>query len=314
MTQPLIGLALGSGIARGWAHIGVIRALKRAGIEPDIIAGTSIGAAVGASHLCGRLDELEEWALSLNRMRMLRYFDVRVGGGGLIAGRRLAGVVGEILGDTKFEDLNKPLSCVTTELETGHEVWVRKGSLARGVAASYALPGIFSPVRVEGRWLVDGALVNPVPVSVCRALGARIVIAVNLNADIFGRGPNLSDEGDDSELSEEDAGISDLLDNASLELSAANPTKLVMQQLFGQQKNVPSMFNVMLGALTIIQDRLNRSRMAGDPPDVSVAPRLGHIGMLEFHRARESVEAGEVAVERAMPYIRNALSILGPRG
>jgi NTE family protein len=305
MARPRIGLALGSGVARGWAHIGVLRALERAGMKPDIICGTSIGALVGGVYLADHLATLEEWALSLNRMRLARYLDVQFGGGGLIAGRRLTALLRENLGDRTIESLPRPLVCVACELATGHEVWVQRGPLVEAIRASYALPGVFSPVGIESRWLVDGALVNPVPVSVCRALGARLVIAVNLNADVFGKSRvegHRAGASSELELVEEPAG--------GLEALSARPASVMMRQLFGHEKNAPSMFSVMVGSLNIIQDRLSRSRLAGDPPDVIVAPRLGHIGLLEFHRAAEAIEEGEAAVARSLPFLREALSVL----
>jgi NTE family protein len=300
MTKPKIGLALGSGVARGWAHIGVLQALEQNGIVPDIIAGTSIGALVGGVYLANHLTTLAEWALSLNRMRLVRYLDVQFGGGGLIAGRRLAALLKENLGDSRIESLPKPFVAVTTELATGHEFWAQKGTLVEAIQASYALPGVFSPVQFDDRWLVDGALVNPVPVSVCRALGARLVIAVNLNADIFGKA-NVGAGGK--------AG-SGLAEERGLEALASRPGNIVMRQLFGHDKSGPSMFSVMVGSLNIIQDRLSRSRLAGDPPDVVVAPRLGHIGLLEFHRAEEAIAEGILSVERSMPFLRDAIQVL----
>ena len=303
MIRPKIGLALGSGIARGWAHIGVLRALMRAGITPDIVCGTSIGALVGGVYLSGHLDTLEEWALGLNRLRMARYLDVQLGGGGLIGGRRLTALLRENLGDTLIESLPLPFAAVATELTTGHEVWLQQGHVVDAIRASYALPGVFSPVRVDARMLVDGALVNPVPVSVCRALGARLVIAVNLNADTYGKGRAMAgeDNGDEAEL----------LDHGAADVTPpAHGAGLMVRQLFGRDKNAPSMFGVMVGALNIIQDRLSRSRLAGDPADVIVAPRLGNLGLLEFHRAEEAITEGEAAFDRALPELREALRLL----
>jgi NTE family protein len=303
MARPKIGLALGSGVARGWAHIGVIQALEQHGIVPDIFAGTSIGALVGGVYLAKHMDTLAEWALSLNRMRLVRYLDVQFGGGGLIAGRRLTALLEENLGDMKIEALPKPFVAVTTELATGHEFWARDGHLVNAIRASYALPGVFSPVQIDDRWLVDGALVNPVPVSVCRALGARLVIAVNLNADVFGKS-NATGSAKNAKFRAQAP------DERGLEELAAKPGNIVMRQLFGHDKSGPNMFSVMVGSLNIIQDRLSRSRLAGDPPDVVVAPRLGHIGLLEFHRAEEAIAEGILSVERSMPFIRDALAVL----
>lgn len=303
MASVRIGLALGSGIARGWAHIGVLRALMRAGITPDIVCGTSIGALVGGVYLGGHLDRLEEWALSLNRLRMARYLDVQLGGGGLIGGRRLTALLREALGDMSVESLPFPFAAVATELATGQEVWLQRGHLVDAIRASYALPGIFTPVQIDGRWLVDGALVNPVPVSVCRALGARLVIAVNLNADTFGKGrvAAAGEEGDDFDL---------FVQNGEEMPTSPHGAAALMRQFLGQSRSAPSMFGVMVGALNIMQDRLSRSRLAGDPADVTVSPRLGPIGLLEFHRAEEAMAEGASAMDRALPELRDAVRLL----
>ncbi len=303
-NRTKIGLALGSGIARGWAHIGVVRALEEAGIVPDIICGTSIGALVGGVHLAGKLDVLEEWARNLTRVKILRYFDFQLNSGGLIAGRRLQKLLEENLSGVQVENLERSFASVTTELATGHEIWIQEGCVVDAITASYALPGVFPPVKVDGRWLVDGALVNPVPVSVCRALGARIVIAVNLNADVFGKG-NVSGEIADDRTADE---LLAQLDNNKRK--TFSPTKIVMRQIFGHSRNIPSIFSTMVGSLNIVQDRLSRSRLAGDPPDVSIAPRLGHVGLLEFNKAEEAIDEGYQSVERSMPALRDALSVL----
>lgn len=303
--QPRIGIALGSGIARGWAHIGVLKALEEVGIVPDIVCGTSIGAVIGGNYLIGRLDAFEAWARRLTGVGMLRYLDIRLGGGGVFGGRRLKALMQETLGDWRIEDLRAPFVAVATDLATGHEVWVKEGPLVDAVMASYALPGAFAPVKVDGRWLIDGALVNPVPVSVCRALGARLVIAVNLNADVFGK--TQVTEGDNELVAR--IGVSSD-DEADEHAAHARPVNMVMRQLFGHSVNAPSMLSNMVAALNIVQDRLCRSRLAGDPPDVTVAPRLGHIGLLEFHRAAECIDEGRAALERTMPRLSHALAVL----
>src|SRR5262249_40973261 len=195
--RPSIGLVLGGGAARGFAHIGVIRTLAAKGLRPDVICGTSIGAVVGGAIATDRLDVLEAWARSLSKRRVLSYLDVSLGGSGLITGARLAARLDEALGDIAIEDLPVRFAAIATEIGTGHEIWLTRGRLANALRASYTLPGIFAPTRVGGRWLVDGALVNPVPVAAARALGARLVIAVNLNAELFGRGTTISSHGSD---------------------------------------------------------------------------------------------------------------------
>jgi NTE family protein len=295
-SNQRIGVALGSGVARGWAHIGVIRALERAGFKPDIVCGTSIGALIGGVYLGGRLDGLEDWARRLNKLRLSRLFDFQLGRGGLIAGRRIMQIFHPELSDLLIEDLPRRFACVSTELGTGHEVWLQMGNLLKAVRASYALPGVFPPVRIDGRWLLDGALVNPVPVSVCRAFGARLVIAVNLNTDSFGR---VALE------SEEEIGLAD--EPTLANRFASLPGSALVRQLFSRHDDEPSLFSVMASSLNIVQDRLTRSRLAGDPPDVMIAPKLGHIGLMEFDRASESIAAGEAAVEQALPALKEAM-------
>ncbi len=302
-----IGLALGSGVARGWAHIGVLRALERSGIKPQIVCGTSIGALVGSTYLAGYLDDLENWARRVNKLRLSRMFDFQFGRGGLIAGRRIIESFPQEVRDRQIEDLPARFACVTTELGTGHEVWLQRGNLLDAVRASYALPGVFSPVRIDGRWLLDGALVNPVPVSVCRALGARLVIAVNLNADAFGGG---------MVETEDEIGLDDGAAAAAVIAGQSNGLRgaAIVRQLFTRRTtDEPSLFGVMASSLNIVQDRLTRSRLAGDPPDVTVAPKLGNIGLMEFDRAEESIAAGEQALEAILPALKDAMRRLNGR-
>lgn len=306
-TRPRIGLALGSGVARGWAHLGVLRALARHGIEPDVIAGTSIGAVVGGVHLAGKSDALETWARSLTKVRMISYMDFRVRNGGMIGGRHLVEALRESVGDLRIEDLGIPFVAVATDLVTGHEVWLREGGLIDAMRTSFSLPGVFEPMLHENRWLVDGALVNPVPVSVCRALGAQMVIAVNLNADILGK--------------ERRAGAAvptvagfDLLNELKASNEGTKPSRIgsLANRLFRREPSHPSMFGVMISSLGIVQDRISRSRLAGEPPDVHITPHLGIFGLFEFDRAEEIIAEGEAAVERVLPDLHDAISIFGP--
>lgn len=300
--HPKIGLALGGGVARGFAHIGALRALTKHGIVPDIIIGTSIGAVVGAAYLAGKLDVMEEWARSLNRFRAISYLDFRVRSAGLINGDRLVSALHEHLGDITIEELDRPFIAVATDLATGHEVWLRKGPLVDALRASFSLPGIFAPVMQDHRWLIDGALVNPVPVSACVAMGAQMTIAVNLNADIIGmaRRPGAKIQTV--------AGF-DLLDEEHEVAEEARRTPF-LQRIFKREPDHPSLFGVMFSSLNILQDRIARSRLAGDPPDVAIDPRIGHIGMAEFDRAAELIEEGAAAVERKLPQIHDALTVL----
>src|SRR3954465_14692424 len=202
IRRPVIGLALGGGAARGFAHIGILRTLAANGIVPDVVVGTSIGAVVGGLHAAGRLDTLEEWGRSLQGMRnILGYLDIRLNGSGLLGGEKLAARLEEAVGQTLIEDLPVKFASVATEVRTGHEIWLTHGRVVDAMRASYALPGIFSPVLIGDRWLVDGALVNPVPVSAARALGAEIVIAANLSSDIFTYSTTVYSHGPSADVS-----------------------------------------------------------------------------------------------------------------
>ena len=298
--RPRIGLALGSGGARGWAHIGVLRALDAAGVMPDVVAGTSIGALIAGVHLAGHLSTLEAWARRLTRPRLLAYLDPRMSGGGLIGGRRMLAFMARYFGDLKVEDLPVPFIAVATDLQTGHEVWLQEGRLAETLRTAISLPGVFTPVRREREWLVDGALVNPVPVSVCRAFGADLVIAVNLNADQLGRIRIAG--GRRSRV----AALEPDLVEQSRALKGRSGT--MWRQLARRERTTPSLFSVMVAALNITQDRITRARLAGDPPDVTIRPDLGHIGLLEFDRAAEAIAAGERAAEHAVSELQALLA------
>ncbi len=301
-----IGLALSSGMARGWAHIGVIRALRRLGFEFDVIAGTSVGALAGGCYMAGKLDQLEEWALSLNKRKIVSYLDMRLRSGGLISGNRLMDELRKYIGHQKIEDFKIPYAAMTTDLVTGHEIWLQRGDLAEAMRASFSLPGIFPPLKIEGRWLADGALVCPLPVAACRALGADMVIAVNLNADIIGKSRRPG-------ASIPTAAGFDLLQILE---ETGNQHKISLmdsltRRVFRRDYDGPSIFGVMTSCLNIMQDRITRSRLAGDPPDVHIAPRLGHIGLLEFDRTEEAIREGEAAVMRKRPELADALQVLG---
>lgn len=260
MDQVKIGLALGGGAARGWSHIGVLRALEEAGIRPHVIAGTSIGAVVGGCYAAGHLDEIEAFARELTRRRVWGFLDFNLAGTGLITGTRLTERLIATVGTQKIQDLDIAFTAIATEIGTGHEIWLSQGDLANAIRASYALPGIFKPVKIKGRWLFDGALVNPVPISVCRSMGARYVIAVNLNFDISARGTLAPTFDYEPDVEAEEETVPMLP-----EPSGFNARRLLQRQLFGRGENVPGISTVMVEAFNIVQDRIARSRLAGDP-------------------------------------------------
>ena len=302
MGDYKIGLALGAGSARGWAHIGVLRALLEAGIEPDIVAGTSIGAVVGGLHVAGQLDALEHFARDLTRRKILGFLDFNFSGSGLIHGQRLRDVLEDRLKGVEIEALGRRFVAVATEISTGHETWLARGHLVDAMRASYALPGIFKPVSIEGRWLFDGALVNPIPVSVCRALGARYVIAVNVNSET-GHGTVVTDVQAlplPALPPPEDQGL--------LARNGRAVKKMLQRQFFGQVDNGPGISTVMLQAFNIVQDRIARSRLAGDPPDIMILPRLPPVGLFDFHRAEEMIECGVASVRREIDRITQEIA------
>jgi NTE family protein len=301
MHRAKIGLALGSGAARGWAHIGVLEALTEAGVKIDVLCGSSIGALVGAAFVAGKLPELKEWALGLSWRRMLTLLDIRFSGGGLVNG-------GAIMRQMRALGLHQPIenhaisfAAVAVELSTGHEVWIREGPIDEAIRASIALPGVMTPTRVEGRWLVDGGLVNPVPVSACRALGADVIIAVNLNADFFEARGSATAAMRSLRLEEE------------TRHHVANPPKPkatdVALRLLQGGYAAPGYFDVLVTALNIMQDQITRSRLAGEPPQVLLIPRLGGISPMDFNRAKEAIERGRAAVAHALPALHQAATL-----
>ncbi len=302
--KPRIGIALGGGAARGWSHIGVLHALAEAGLSPDIVVGTSIGSVVGGCYASGKLDELETFSCNLTRRRVFSLLDFNFAGSGLISGQRMSEELSDHLKHVQIENLDKKFVAVATELKTGHEIWLSKGPLVPAMHASYALPGIFRPVKIKNRWLIDGALVNPIPVSVCRALGARIVIAVNLNWDFFGKGTVVPDQ---DAFGEEDLPEEENQPPAGNGRAAQN---LLRRQFFGQGSDAPGISSVMMDAFNIIQDRIARSRLAGDPPDIMVMPILEEMGLFDFHMAEKAIASGKQATEKVLDDIERAVSSL----
>jgi len=289
---PKIGFALGAGSARGWAHIGVLRALTEAGIRPDLIAGCSVGAFVGAAFAVGRLDQVEQWALGLDRRRMLRLADFGLRGG-LIKGERINEVFREQFVECEFSDLPIPLAAVATDLHSGQEIWLREGKVADAIAASIAVPGLFRPVRYDDRYLVDGSVVNPIPVSLCRAMGADIVLAIDLGSDLVGRYAR----DNDKTLTRTGSFMSRVLPRY-------NPTS---DRQAEPEVAPPSLLESLMGSINIMQLRIARSRLAGEPPDVLLTPRLGHLGLLDYHRAEIAIAEGRDEVTRMLPAIRNVV-------
>lgn len=304
MTRPRIGLALGSGSARGWAHIGVIDSLTEAGIIPDIVCGASMGALVGAAHVAGKLGELRQWAQSATWRSIARLTDLRLSGGGLVSGRQVVAFLQGLGISDPIESYATHYAAIATDMATGREVWLQSGPIHEAVRASIALPGILSPARLDGKWLLDGGLSNPIPVSVCRALGADVIIAVNLNGELVGRRftePEPPTETRPSKISGEVVrrmlGAWPALRRKPAD--AEPPPREVVPS--------PGYFDVLATAINIMQDHITRTRLAGEPPHVMLVPRLRSIGLMEFNRAEEAIAEGRACVEQALPALHRYL-------
>jgi len=291
MRQVKIGLALGSGAAKGWAHIGVINALERAGIRIDVVAGCSVGALVGAAYATQRLPLMERWVRSFSYWQVIRLMDFSWQRGGLLRGERVFSHVRELIGENNIEQCGLPFGAVATNLSTGRELWLTEGDLHQAVRASCSMPGLLAPVSWNGYWLVDGAVVNPVPISLTRALGADIVIAVDLQHDAHLMQQDLlsvtPESADEQPLPQPDSWSGRLRQRISgLKLRRVNHT--------------PGAMEIMSTSIQVLENRLKRNRMAGDPPDVLLQPFCPQISTLDFHRAEEAIEAGRLSVEKKM--------------
>jgi NTE family protein len=303
MARAKIGLALGSGSARGWSHIGIIEALAEAGIEPDIVCGTSMGSLVGAAYVTGRMTPLRVWAEAVSWREIVGMLDIRLMRGGLMDGRQIMGFLRSLEMAGSIEDAPKPFAAVATDLMTGEETWLTAGPIVDAVRASIALPGIFSPARVDGKWLVDGGLVNPVPVSLCRALGAEVVIAVNLNSDLIGRGRGVilgrrRRSGPKARK--------DFLERLQKQMPVAlrRPAGRLAPLLIERGESSPGYFDVLANSIYIMQDQITQARLATEKPDVVLSPALRDIGLLDFNRAAEAIAEGRSCVGRSLPDIR----------
>lgn len=305
---PRIGLALGGGSARGWSQIGVIEVLEEAGIHPAVVTGCSIGAVVGGCYAAGQLRLLKDFALSLTRRSVMGLLDLRLRSG-LIAGDRLRRRLQHDLADRRIEGLPVRFASVATDLDSGEEVWLTRGNLVEALRASYALPGIFPPVRCGGRLLLDGTLVNPVPVSIARALGADLVICVNLNGDPRPHEPRQSSPAR-------------LTAEATAPPAGRRPRRWILRRPGARPAPPedgpnglapPGMARVMLDAFNITQDRISRARLAADPPDIAIVPPLAAMGLFEFHRAAEGIALGREAARAALPRIRGLVAAAAAR-
>jgi len=307
MASYKVGLALGGGAARGWSHIGVLETLLEAGIEPVAVAGTSMGALVGAAYAAGRLGALRTWATALDRRTILSLLDISLGRGGVIDGQRIYKFLEDLGIDRPIESFPVAYAAVATDLADGREIWLEKGPAAKAVRASIAMPGILSPVLLDDRWLVDGGLVNQVPVSTCRALGAEFVIAVSVSEGLLGRRRDklraTLDIGGDATRA---ARVAQFL--SQMPATLRDPAKRILPLLLKGGPQSPGYFDVLVNCLTIMQEKITRSRLAGEPPHVLIAPDVTSINLMDFDRAEEAIGAGRAAADKAVGTIDAMLS------
>ncbi|MCD6294801.1 MAG: patatin-like phospholipase family protein [Deltaproteobacteria bacterium] len=299
-----VGLALGSGSARGWAHIGVIKALTEAGIRVDYIAGTSIGAVVGAVYASGKIETLENVVRQFDWKQIVSFFDIVFPKSGLIDGNKVADFVRTHVAPGNIEDLGLPFRVISTDLETGSEVVIQEGDVIEAVRASISIPGIFTPVRKDGVILLDGGLVNPVPVSVVREMGADFVIAVDLNHDIVGKkgaGKNADFESDKPSSDSENGNnstkkgwIRNALNGRVMSIDL--PVLTQVKQWMAKDPT-PSIFEVLVSSINIMETQITATRLKAEPPDLLIQPKLGHLKFLEFNRAEEAIAEGYRAMK-----------------
>ncbi|MDQ2089034.1 patatin-like phospholipase family protein [Marimonas arenosa] len=293
-----LGLALGSGGARGWCHIGVLQELRDMGIAPDVVAGCSMGALVGAAWAADRLDALEDWARSLSLQKFLTYVDLRLAGGGLVQGAAIRDVLRDLDVPERFNALKRPLIVVATDMASGREVWIQDGDLFRAIRGSISIPGVFSPARKDGKWLLDGGVTNPVPCSACRALGADRTIAVNPNAK---PGHDLWRE------KERSGGIWDFLDDPGLTKYLPDPVRSYLVDKKSEAMP-PNYVDVVSTAIDIMTDFMRQARQAADPPHILLdADLMNTMTVLELHRAGEAIDEGRRMVRDRADDIREVV-------
>jgi NTE family protein len=308
VSRPRLGLALGSGSARGWAHIGILRALDERGLRPDVVTGASVGALVGAACAAGRLADLEEWVCKLTQRDVWRLVDTTFRSGGVMTGNRLMEAIAAHIGDAPIETLSMRFGAVATDLYTGEEIWLREGPFMTAVRASSGLPGLFSPTWHEGRWLIDGGVVNPVPVSLCRALGADVVIAVDLRRSVTQVAMRALEQS--------------ARNNAAPEQEASTEGTAILQkwtglvdglvETFRSRRSEPGLFEVMTSAVNIMQDRITRSRLAIDPADLVLRPDLARFQLMDFHRGREAIDIGHALIDEVASQLEPISAQLTP--
>lgn len=289
--KPKLGLALGSGGARGWCHIGVLKGLQNIGVVPDVVAGTSMGALVGAAWAGGRLEALEAWVRNLTVARFVRLMDVSLRSGGLVEARQIETMLHEIGLPDRIENLARPFTAVATDMGTGREIWLTEGPSYRAVRASAGIPGVMSPIEIDGRFLLDGGLTNPVPVSAARAMGAEVIIAVNPNAKPYGR---IWRPPDPKQSKPWLAAVLPEALHTSLGIDTQAQAKAV----------TPNYFDVLTAAIDVMTETIRRARLAGEPPHIQLDAQFTDLTVLELYRGAEAIKEGERMVAAQADHIR----------
>ncbi|MHC4822448.1 MAG: patatin-like phospholipase family protein [Planctomycetota bacterium] len=288
--NPLeVVLALGGGAARGLAHIGIIRVLEEHGVVVRGVAGTSIGAIVGGLYSADKLDTFETFVRKMDAKGMLRMLDPIIPRSGLLGGGRVMRKLEEFVGETQIEDTGLPFCAIATDLESGIEVVLRDGSLVDAIRASFAIPGVFTPVQVDGYWLVDGGVSTPVPIRAARSLFPGLpVIAVNLNnIDMVFEGEK---EALEARRSNADPGAD----------KEAGRIERLLRRMGSDKDRRPGLLSSISDSLTHMEHRISRFQIAAEDPDLLLEPAVFGVGVFDFHRAAPIIEAGEDCTHQAI--------------
>ncbi len=303
-----VSLVLGSGGARGYAHIGVIRALEERGYTVQGVSGCSMGALVGGFYAADKLDELEAWSRSLTYLDVIRMVDLSLLSSGAIRGDKVFSRVKEILGDIQIEDLRIPYTAVATDITHQKEVWFQSGPLESAIRASVAIPSLITPVVSGNRVLVDGGVLNPLPIAPSVSVHADRIIAVDLSADVpLPSQPETNSEELESEGQEKSSWLMQLKDVAFswLEDKETVDTESAMNANLSKLSVMYQMFDTMQASLT-------HYKVAGYRPDLLIKIPKDSIKLYEFYRADRQIQLGyDIAVDALSAYEQNRGSVYG---
>jgi NTE family protein len=316
LSRKKVGLVLGSGSSRGWAHIGAIEALEESQVPIDFIVGCSVGSYVGALYACGSLKSLKEFVLRMNGRKVFSYFDVVFPRSGLLDGsRKVKELFSMHTSVERFEDLKLPVAMVATDLKRGYKVVLASGDIMKALQATMSIPGLFAPVRIGTRWLVDGGLIDPVPVGVAKAMAADVVIAVDLNSGLISRRvvhkqAQLAEKTAPEEtLSQEPEYKHELLKKIYDYYDSAEASfRTKINELFSREEEIPDIIDTVLTSINIMQERITRVNLAVEPPDILVQPRLADLKMMDFDRVDYTIEEGYLGMMERIEDIKALLA------